>query len=146
MTPVVERGASAFKAGRSARSNGKNYRNIFCLLKPGTVDRAETPGSFERPPSRIIRRGGPRRVRFGLGGPGTHTRTRIHVRPGTCRESAWTKHFRVVRLMNHLLWALPPSPVLRLSSLHVRVFRYRGFLLQSGSSRSNVYRAYWNSR
>lgn len=140
MTPVVERGAPAPRLRQAGpRSNGKNYRNIFCLLKPGTADRAETPDSFERPPSRIIKRGGPRRVRFGLGGPSTHTRTDAHVRAGTCRESAWTKHFRVVRLMNHLRWlrALPPSPILRFSSLRVREPFDAGFLSQSGSSRSD---------
>lgn len=75
-------------------------------------------GSFERPPLRIIRCGDSRRVRsFGRGGPETaHTYTRTYARACTCthiyvyitcRESAWSKHFRVVRLMNHLRW---PSP------------------------------------
>lgn len=128
MTPILERRATTPRLRQAGpRSKGKNYRNIFYLLKLGTVDRAETPDSFERPLSRIIRRGDPWRVRFGLGGPGTHTRTRAHLRAGTCRESAWTKHFRVVRLMNHLrwLWTLPLSPVLRFSSLYIRAFRRR---------------------
>jgi len=79
-----------------------------------------------------------------------HDRAVHTYAPGTCRESAWSKHFRVVRLMNHLRsLAEPFHPPRRLQSPStsrscVRDSRYKIFPF--AIRRLERTRTYWNPR
>jgi len=122
-----KRSNAAFKAGRSTIER-KELSQYILSFKTGNGGSSRNARFVQEAPVAHNKARSPlRRVRFSLGDPGTHTRAHAHIRAGTRRESAWIEHFRVVRLMNHLRWlqALPPSPILRLSSLHLRASRCR---------------------
>lgn len=154
MTAVVERGAttSRLKADWSSQSNGKNYRNIFCPLKPRTENRPKRPAHSGRPPLRIIRRGGPTVCPLW-----PRRSCTMHTRASRTRTDGNTSGIRMVQTLPccttnespSLAKPFHPPQHSRRSprvSLPIHEPFEAGFLSQSGSSYSNVYRAYWNSR
>lgn len=152
MTPAVERGATTLRLRQAApvvpRSNGKNYRNIFCLLKPGNggssrnarlVREAPVAHNKARRPTKSPP--WPRRSRHAH----AHTRTRTG---GNTSRIRMDQTLPCCTTNESPSLALSPSTLPRHSASHPYTYEPfdAGFLLQSGSSRSNVYRAYWNSR
>lgn len=127
--PLKERGRTVPFEGEGSRiEDGKNRRDIFRVL---TLSRIERNGEWrlaEGAPvahNKALRRLWPCTV---VHARDTHTRVATHRRPTRLEgTTAPFQHFRVVRLMNRLLF-LPPSIGPRfLQSTGVRAYIYRRY-------------------